>query len=282
MSSPPTAAPARSDSVARFVAAAREIEPELALDEVAFAAHVTGLVSADAIDLEEASPADVALAWAAAGGDARAIAAIERRYMPAARIAVARVLGDDRADDAMQDVRTKLFVREDGPRRIAEYHGRGSLPGWLRVVAVRAALSLRRKSKRAEDREASDDPVFELAGALDPELDHLKSRYRGEIKAAFQAALAALTARERNLLRMHFVERLTIDDLGVMNQVHRATIARWIAALRARLFEATREDLTRRLGVDQAEFDSLVALVRSQLDVSLHRFLEVDEEPPTP
>lgn len=282
MSSPPTPADARSDAVARFVAAAVEAEPELALDAVAFAAHAASLAGAGAIELDQASPADVALAWAAARGDARAIAAIERRYMPAARIAVARVLGDDRAEDAMQEVRTKLFVSEGGPRKIAEYQGRGSLAGWIRVVAVRAALSSRRKSKRGEDREAGDDPLIELAGPLDPELDHLKSRYRSEIKAAFQAALAALTARERNLLRMHFVERLTIDDLGVMNQVHRATVARWIAALRERLFDATRDDLTRRLGVDRSEFDSLVALVRSQLDVSLHRFLEVDDEPPTP
>jgi RNA polymerase sigma-70 factor, ECF subfamily len=277
MSSPPPAAPAPSDIVARFTAAARAAEPEIALDEAAFTAHAASL--AGAIDLAEASPAEVALAWAAARGDAPAIAAIERRYMPAARIAVARVLGDDRAEDAMQEVRAKLFVSDDGPRKIAEYQGRGSLPGWLRVVAVRVALSIRRKSKRGEDREASDDPLIELAGPLDPELEHLKSRYRGEIKAAFQAALASLTARERNLLRMHFVERLTIDDLGVMNHVHRATVARWIAALRERLFDATRDDLTRRLGLDRSEFESLVALVRSQLDVSLHRFLDVDDAP---
>jgi RNA polymerase sigma-70 factor (ECF subfamily) len=279
---PNSLAPSCSEAVARFVAAASAAEPELALDEAAFAEHVAKLEGSGATALDEASPADVALAWAAARGDARAIAAIERRHMPAVRIAVARVLGDDRAEHAMQQVRTKLFVREDGPPRIAEYQGRGSLPGWLRVVAVRAALSLRRKSKRAEDREASDEPLIELAGPLDPELDGLKSRYRGELKSAFQSALAALSARDRNLLRMHFVERLTIDELGVIHSVHRATIARWIAALRERLFDATRDDLTRRLGVDRAEFDSLVALVRSQLDVSLHRFLDVDDDAPTP
>jgi RNA polymerase sigma-70 factor (ECF subfamily) len=282
MASPNPLAPSCSEAVARFVAAASTAEPELALDEAAFAEHVAKLEGSGATALDEASPADVALAWAAARGDARALAAIERRHMPAVRIAVARVLGDDRAEDAMQQVRTKLFVREDGPPRIAEYQGRGSLPGWLRVVAVRVALSLRRKSKRAEGREASDEPLIELAGPLDPELDHLKSRYRDELKAAFQSALAALSARDRNLLRMHFVERLTIDELGVMHHVHRATIARWIAALRERLFDATRDDLTRRLGVDRAEFDSLVALVRSQLDVSLHRFLDVDDDAPTP
>jgi RNA polymerase sigma-70 factor (ECF subfamily) len=267
--------------VARLVAAAREAEPELTFDEAAFTAHVTALAHG-ATDLRDASPADLALAWAAARGDARAILAIERRHLPAARIAVVRILGDDCADDIMQQVRTKLFVGENARPRIAEYLGCGSLPGWLRVVAVRTALSQRRASKRVEDREASNDQLLDLAGPLDPEIDHLKSRYRGEFKAAFQSALATLSARDRNLLRLHYVERLTIDDLGVMHNVHRATVARWIAALRERLFEATRGDLTRRLGINRSEFDSLVVLVRSQLDVSLHRFLGVnDDDAPT-
>ena len=282
MVSPGSRAPSYSDVVVRFVAAASAAEPSLGLDEAAFAVHVAQLADGGTTALADASPADVALAWAAGQGNARAIAAIERRHLPAARIAVARILGDDRTDDAMQQVRTKLFVGENGQPRIAEYQGRGSLPGWLRVVAVRAALSLRRASKRIEDRETSDDHVFDLAGPIDPELDHLKSRYRGELKAAFQSALGALSARDRNLLRLHFVDRLTIDDLGAMHNVHRATVARWIAALREKLFEATREDLTRRLGVNRSEFESLVALVRSQLDVSLHRFLDVDDDAPTP
>jgi RNA polymerase sigma-70 factor (ECF subfamily) len=282
MALPEPLARSYSEVVARFVAAASAAEPELALDEVAFAAHVAELADNGATDLDDASPADVALAWAAARGDAQAVAVIERRHVPAARIAVARVLGEDRAEDAMQQVRAKLFVGADGPPKIAEYLGRGSLQGWVRVVAVRAALSLRRKTKRAEDREVNSDPFFDLPGPLDPELDHLKERYRGELKAAFQSALGGLSPRDRNLLRMHFVEGLTIDDLGVMHRVHRATAARWIAAVRQRLFDATRDDLTNRLGVDRAEFDSLVALVRSQLDVSLHRFLEVGDEAPTP
>ncbi len=280
MPPPDSLDPATSDGVARFVAAAREAEPDLALDVATFTAHVTTLARDPAVDLDAASAADVALAWAASRGDPHAIATIERRHMPAARTAVARILGDDRAEDSMQQLRARLFVGDDAPPRITEYRGRGSLPGWLRVVAVRGALSQRRRSKRAEDREVGDDPLIELAGPLDPELDHLKSRYRGELKAAFQTALTALSARDRNLLRLHFIERLTIDELGVMNQVHRATVARWIAALRDRLFEATREDLTRRLGVDRAEFESLVALVRSQLDVSLHRFLDADDDAP--
>jgi RNA polymerase sigma-70 factor (ECF subfamily) len=195
------------------------------------------------------------------------------------------VVGDDHAEDALQVVRTKLFVGDgsrDGTPKIADYRGRGSLAGWVRVVAVRTALTLRRGARRAERREANDDALLDVPGALDVELDHLKTRYRGELQAALRRALSSLTARERNLLRMHFIEGLSVDDLGALHRVHRATAARWIVSIRERLFDAIREDLTHRLGIDRSEFDSLVALVRSQLDVSLHRFLAADDGASTP
>src|SRR5205823_12308411 len=99
-------------------------------------------------------------------------------------------------------------------------------------------------------RETPVDPdVLGEGTAIDPVLAQLKQRYRDEFGEAFRQAAAALTPRERTLLRYRFLDGLSIDEIGVLHRVHRATVARWIAAIREALFEATRERLGSRLAI---------------------------------
>jgi RNA polymerase sigma-70 factor, ECF subfamily len=86
-------------------------------------------------------------------------------------------------------------------------------------------------------------------------------------------AFASLQPRERNLLRLHFVERLGIDALASVLQVSRATAARHLAAAREALVERTIFNLRSRLRLAPAELDSLVAQVRSKLEISLGALL---------
>ncbi|MEM9461696.1 MAG: transcriptional regulator, partial [Myxococcota bacterium] len=60
-----------------------------------------------------------------------------------------------------------------------------------------------------------------------------------------------------------------IDRIGAIYGVHRATAARWIARARAQLLEGTRAEFAARTSVSAEHCDSLFALMRSQLDVSL-------------
>ncbi|MBZ0236411.1 MAG: helix-turn-helix domain-containing protein, partial [Deltaproteobacteria bacterium] len=107
--------------------------------------------------------------------------------------------------------------------------------------------------------------------AHDPELALLKARYAGELEAALRRAGEALTERERALLRLAFVDGLNVDQVGDVYGVHRATAARWIARARTRVFELTRDDLRARLALTPTEFESVVRLVRSQVELSLTR-----------
>jgi RNA polymerase sigma-70 factor (ECF subfamily) len=50
-------------------------------------------------------------------------------------------------------------------------------------------------------------------------------------------------------------------------------VARWIARIRDLIFAATRNDLVGRLRLDESDFDSLLRLARSQLDLSLSAVL---------
>jgi RNA polymerase sigma-70 factor (ECF subfamily) len=51
--------------------------------------------------------------------------------------------------------------------------------------------------------------------------------------------------------------------------VHRATAARWLEKARDALEQGTRALLVARLGIGDSSIDSLVAMVRSELHVSL-------------
>jgi len=76
------------------------------------------------------------------------------------------------------------------------------------------------------------------------------------------------------LLRLHLGERLSIDTLGSMYGVNRATAARWLVAARQSLLERARAAMRARLGSSEEELESLGVILQSQLHVSLARRLE--------
>lgn len=217
---------------------------------------------------------DLALACGCAAGTPAALAAFERLCGPVIEraIAAARVPDAERADVA-QIVRRRLLTAPEGERpRIATYSARGSLKAWVRVVATREAQRVLPRVGREEH--AEDD---ELDGLLarddDPELAYLKRLYRAELKRAFTAAVDALEPRDRLVLRQHTIDRLGIDQLAALHQVHRSTAARWIESARAAVLAATQRELLRHLQVSRTELASIVRLVSSQLDLSLPRLL---------
>jgi RNA polymerase sigma-70 factor (ECF subfamily) len=86
-------------------------------------------------------------------------------------------------------------------------------------------------------------------------------------------AVAALSVRERTLLRLRFVEGVEIERIAAMYRVHRTTVTRWLTDCRDTLLATTRRNLVDDLGATVAEIDSLAGLVRSHLQLSLVRLL---------
>jgi RNA polymerase sigma-70 factor, ECF subfamily len=216
--------------------------------------------------------AELELARACARGDAAALAAFDERYLRAVGDALASMkLGAATVDEVRQLVRTKLLVGEDGaPPRIVEYAGHGTLLGLVKVMAVRTAVSLLRKTRR----EVSGAELGELpTPGHDPELAFMKQHYRDAFKSAFEAAVAALGDHERNLLRLHHVGGMTLDELGRMYGVHRATVVRSLARARTQLLAATRRGLEERLQADRSEVESIIGLLQSRFEVSVARML---------
>ncbi|MDQ3338163.1 MAG: sigma-70 family RNA polymerase sigma factor [Myxococcota bacterium] len=253
----------------------RAAHPDICIDDTAFAAYF-------AAHLEDGPPQrwlasrnapDAYLACAIAQRDGRAVATFARTIEPAVRAVVARLVkDDDLAADVVAAVREKLVVGLDarGPR-IADYGGHGELLVWVRVIAIRAALTQLRTHRRHVP---VDDELWEVASpSADPALTALKRDSTARIKDAFHAGLAALTTRQRNLLRQHLLDGLTIDELGAIYQVHRVTCARWLTSARADLWSHTRAELRQTLGVSDQSISDMLEDIRSTLDLSIERVL---------
>lgn len=256
--------------------AARAEWPTVAVEPVRFAEYLATRLSAP---VEPGAPfgnlavTDLYLACGCTLLDPKALAACDELLRREATVAadVARMHASVR-DEALQIVRTTVFVpRGERTAAIHDYAGRGSLRGWFRVMLSRELVRLARAQNRGVELED------ELAAADyddDPVLAELKARYRSELADAFRQSLAELIPRDRTLLRYQMIDGLTIDEIGSIYRVHRATAARWMVGIRDKLVEETRGRLAAKLGVDTQEAASIVRLVQSQLDVSVIRHLE--------
>ena len=248
----------------------RAARPDVAIEPAVFVRYLADRVEDDDVSLwlAQAQLDDLFLACGCALGDSAALAAFERDLTAELRAAVGR-LGLSAADvaDTLADLREKLLVRG----RIADYAGRGALRTWLRVIAIRAGISVARRQRHdiSEPAELAD-----LVAPLgDPEAAVIAAQFRQELRAAFAGAVATLEVRERNLLRQHLLDGLTIDDLGALYHVHRVTASRWVARAREQVWAATVLALRAQLKVTAAQLDSLLAAVRTGLDLSLERVL---------
>ena len=220
-------------------------------------------------------PGDLYLAAACLAGDTAALQAFDREILESARKAVGAIDSSrEFVDEAVQRLRATLMVGEDP--RLAHYAGRGPLRAWVGIAAARTALMMRRSQKRAREVSLDDDEWTSTLATIstnNPELELLKRQYADAFAVALRDAVRGLEGRLRSALRMSFVDALSIDEIGAVYAVHRATAARWIQRACDEVFAATRTLLADRLALSGTELDRMTALVQSQLDVSISQLL---------
>ncbi len=80
------------------------------------------------------------------------------------------------------------------------------------------------RSRRPESPTDDDTRTTEalLDQGIGPELEVVQREHRDAVRAAVARAVAELPPRDRSLLRMHLLRRLSIDGIAAMNDVHRA------------------------------------------------------------
>jgi RNA polymerase sigma-70 factor (ECF subfamily) len=263
---------ALEEALAGAFAAGRAAFPGIELDASTFAAWIAdrapeGTEPVQAI--REMHTTDLFLACGCARRDARALQYFETRIMPAVAPAVARIDPDPEfAIDVAQDVRVKLLVDEpERAARIGSYIGRGPLTSFVQVAAMRTAYSMKRVKSPAS---MPDDELHEIPIVVTSADDaHFRAEFVGPFRSAFRDALASLSTRDRNVLRLYLVEGVSAEAIGRMYRVHRATVARWLAETYESLLGETRKRMEKEHGIARNDFESFVGLMRSQLEVSL-------------
>jgi RNA polymerase sigma-70 factor (ECF subfamily) len=254
---------------------ARARWPGVTLDPTRFRERLLECAARPDASPEEVLPSlhtdDIYLACACAAGDVPALELFDAQLLTRVGDFVARVgRAPQFVDEVRQRLREALLVGRSGGRPgIAAFSGRGALASWVNVAALRTALDLRKRE--GDVREASEDDA--VWAESHPELGYIKEHYRSDFRAIFQSVLASLPSPERRLLRMHFVDGLSMSQIGAIEKLDKSNVSRRLQAIRATVLQKTREGLQQRLGIDEAELDSLIGVMHSQLDVSLERFL---------
>lgn len=178
-------------------------------------------------------------------------------------------------EDLIQDLREKLFVgAASKPPKILSYAGQSPLKSWLKVTAVRTFLNYTKsREQRKREERIEHSHLLDIPTGFDLELEFLKQEYREHFRSSFQEALWNLEVRSQNLLYQHLVAGLSIDQLGAMLHIHRATAARHLAKARQSLLEGTRRSLMQKLNISSREFDSIMGLIQSRMELSVARLL---------
>jgi len=234
------------------------------------AALAEKLAGDDPPPLTAAAATEIHLAIACARGEEAAIVAFDRAYLAVVPQALAGMkLPAATVEDVRATVRDKLLLADGArPPRVLAYAGRGRLRGLVQVTATRTAID----RIRLEEREA-ELPARDLAASADVAMSLIKAQYRAAFAAGFARAVETASRRDRNLLRLHFLGGVTLEQLAQMYGVHRATVVRWLAAARDAVFAATREHVAGALKAPPEELDEMFELVQSRVELSVERLL---------
>ncbi len=248
-----------------------QAHPGFVVSQVRFCAELVRRLPrhAAARGLAELRAADLYLALGCLSREQAALSTFERSILLPLQRDVTRRHGDLDAAEVVQQLRTRLLLEG----RLADYSGRGSLRGYVRMAAERLALDLRR-ARRAGGAvpEADAPPAERLAPSREgPERRLVAFDAAHRVQRALSAAARELTPKERQLLRMHHEQGLTVEKIARELGAPRSTVGLWLVQLRSRLLERIRERLGGEQGVPGAEIDSLIASAQPHLHVSLSK-----------
>lgn len=239
---------------------------------IAFVQHLATVVDVATLPaLDRLDVEGLALAFAGLRGLEGAAEAMLAAHDRDLVHALSRVgLHGDEAREVRQRVLVKLF---GATAHLASYRGRGDLGAWLKSVAVREAMTWKRRGAAREHGDEREIAAAEVLGTH-PEESLIKGLFGDRVVAALHDAIAALDPEDRTLLRNRFVDRLTLDQLALVHGAHRATVARWLARLRDTLAEGIRSRLVSESDLAPDEFERWIGWARSRIEFSLGGLLD--------
>jgi RNA polymerase sigma-70 factor (ECF subfamily) len=271
-------------ALAALVERGAAAHPDLSLDGAQFAAHLGRCgASVETAASQSIHAEDLFLVAAALAGDGAAVARLRQLHRPVLAGYLRHIdVSTAFIDEVEQRLWDMALVGKAGAEpngaepKLVSYSGQGALAGWVGIAAQRIALMIHRH-EAAEER-AVDGATAEAEAEAEvmgrhPELAFIKGRLREKFRPAITQALSALEDRERMIFRLHLVDGLTVEVIAKMYSVSHSTVSRWLAKARDEVIRETQRLLRDEMRLSPAEFESVAALVVSQLDLSVSRIL---------
>jgi RNA polymerase sigma-70 factor, ECF subfamily len=201
---------------------------------------------------------DLALAHACAIGQETAWESFVEKYRPYLRAAAAAILQTSSTSGEARELADSLFAElygladgKTGERSLFRYfHGRSSMKTWLRAVLAQRHIDAIRAAKKFEslDEPDGDGKLREPAQTgVAPLADPHRGRYVQLFQVALAAALGRIEARDRERLRLYYVEEKTLAEIGKKLGEHESSVSRNLDRIRRELKESVEEILKKPL-----------------------------------
>jgi RNA polymerase sigma-70 factor, ECF subfamily len=171
-----------------------------------------------------------ALISRASRGDVDAFSKLVSAHSALVRGVTLRMLGDQEAQDASQEVWVRVWAN------MKSFRGDSAFSTWLYRVTVNTCLSFRRKESRRRTREVEEElaHLSISSGDGDPEEAALDAERREEI----QVALGSVRAEHRAAMVMRHMEGLSCAEISEALGVPNGTVKGWASRGRTAMLAA--------------------------------------------
>jgi RNA polymerase sigma-70 factor (ECF subfamily) len=177
------------------------------------------------------SPQDRGLINRASRGDIEAFTKLVRDNSSLVYRVSLRMLGEEDAQDASQEVWIRVW------RNIRGFRGESAFSTWLYRITMNTCLSIRQREARRQEKEYGDEMPYlpePPGGDADPEAATLSAERREEI----EAALKHLRMEHRAALVLRHMEGLSYAEIAEVLEVPDGTAKGWVSRGRAAMLVA--------------------------------------------
>ena len=199
---------------------------------------------------------DLALAHACARGEEAAWEDFQRRHFAFIRDFAGKIVPGAAGEDVAGDVIADLWKRG----KLARYEGRSTLRTWLGAVVLHAALNAKHSVRPSADLEAAS----RLAGPAESTAPRAE---RSRLTRMLQDALGRLSAEERLLLRLHYEQALSLEQMRPAFARSKAALSRRLERARASVRRTMESLAQERFGVPLAELRQGVDFATWEFDL---------------
>ena len=249
--------------------------------------HVSGLATGDVSPeqtveqlLDNLKWSDLFLTTACAAGDSLAWEVFRRQYRSVIHIAALKTsTSASEAAELSDTLLTDLFLPHEsgrGESKIAQYHGLGSLEGWIKVVVHRMAIDqirLHQRDVSIEELEV-ELPSNSAHGKADESIKERDThRARDMVSQCLTTALEQLSAQERLVLNLYYLEGVNLKGIGQFLKAHESTASRLLDRLKTQLQKSVNKQLQEKFKVRKTEVPHLIELAHGHLEIDLKRIL---------